>query len=69
MGSHAGKLHRAHQTYLLRQGRLTDAMPGSIDNVESMFPGKYDAAMDEMLTKLPAFIEAANRAGFSRSIV
>ncbi|MGW0999838.1 hypothetical protein ACWD5V_42560 [Streptomyces sp. NPDC002523] len=69
MGSHAGKLHRAHQTSLVRQGRLTDVMPGDIDNVKSMFPGKYDAAIDDMLTKLPAFIEAANRAGFSQPIV
>ncbi|MEV6212020.1 LamG-like jellyroll fold domain-containing protein [Kitasatospora sp. NPDC051914] len=66
--SRAGQLHRAHQTYLLRQGRLTEALQMDIDNVKSMFPGKYDSAIDEMLTKLPEFIEAANRAGFNRPI-
>jgi hypothetical protein len=67
--SHAGKLHRAHQAYLLRQGRLTEAVQMDIDNVKSMFPGRYDSAIDEMLTYLPQFIDAANRAGFTKPII
>ncbi|MFI6726491.1 DNRLRE domain-containing protein [Streptomyces atratus] len=67
--SYDGQMHRAHQSYLLKQGRLTEALQMDIDNVKSMFPGKYDAAIDEMLTKLPNFIEAANKAGFNRPIV
>ncbi|WP_185298352.1 hypothetical protein [Streptomyces finlayi] len=66
--SYDGQMHRSHQSYLLKQGRLTDALQMDIDNVKSMFPGKYDAAIDEMVTKLPNFIEAANKAGFNRPI-
>nr|WTB34335.1 hypothetical protein OG781_36865 [Streptomyces sp. NBC_00830] len=67
--SYDGQMHRAHQSYLLKQGRLTEGLQMDIDNVKSMFPGKYDAAIDEMVTKLPNFIEAANKAGFNRPIV
>lgn len=67
--SYDGQMHRAHQSYLLKQGRLTEALQMDIDNVKLRFPGKYDAAIDEMLTKLPNFIEAANKAGFNRPIV
>ncbi|WP_051366930.1 LamG-like jellyroll fold domain-containing protein [Hamadaea tsunoensis] len=60
---YAGELHRAEQMYLLRQGRLTEALDMDILNIKSMFGNKYDAAMNEMLGALPDYLAAINKAG------
>ncbi|MYS21865.1 RHS repeat-associated core domain-containing protein [Streptomyces sp. DvalAA-14] len=61
--SHAGKLHRAQQMYLLRQGRLTEALGMDIDNVRNLFGTKYDGAIDELVAKIPDYIDAIRKAG------
>ncbi|MFI7501164.1 LamG-like jellyroll fold domain-containing protein [Streptomyces sp. NPDC049687] len=61
--SHLGMLHRAHQEFLLRQGRLTEALQMDVTNVRQLFGSKYDDAMDEMVAKLPDYIDAIRRSG------
>ena len=61
--SYAGKLHRAHQMFLLRNGNLTEALQMDIDNIRQLFGTKYDAAITEMTAKIPDYIDAIIRAG------
>ncbi|MGW4286258.1 LamG-like jellyroll fold domain-containing protein [Streptomyces sp. NPDC004673] len=61
--SRAGQLHRAHQEFLMRQGRLTESLQMDIDNVRSLFGTKYDGAIDEMVGKIPDYIDAIRQAG------
>ncbi|MFG1778414.1 polymorphic toxin-type HINT domain-containing protein [Micromonospora sp. NPDC049048] len=61
--SHVGKQHRAHQMYLLRQGRLSEALDLDINQIKNDFPGRYDAAIDEMRGSMPALLNAIARAG------
>ncbi|NEB94077.1 hypothetical protein [Streptomyces bauhiniae] len=61
--SRAGQLHRAHQEFLMRQGRLTESLQMDIDNVGSLFGTKYDGAIDEMVGKIPDYIDAIRQAG------
>ncbi|MFI0480189.1 hypothetical protein [Actinomadura sp. 9N215] len=48
LGPHGG-LQRAHQEYLLRQGRVSEAVQLDVDNSRSLFGNKYDSAVKEML--------------------
>jgi RHS repeat-associated protein len=61
--SHAGMLHRAHQMFLLRQGRLTEALDMDISNVRNLFGTKYDGAIEEMRGSIASYLIAINKAG------
>ncbi|WP_169739770.1 hypothetical protein [Actinospica robiniae] len=63
-GSYAkGRMHRAHQMYLLRQGRLTEALDMDIANIRQLFGTKYDGAINEMVAAIPDYIAAITKAG------
>ena len=50
--SKAAGAYRAQQRALIEAGRLNDAIQMDIDNVTSLFPGKYDNAILEMIDSL-----------------
>ncbi|MGI5171133.1 polymorphic toxin-type HINT domain-containing protein [Spirillospora sp. CA-253888] len=60
---YAGKLHRHHQMFLLRNGRLDEAIQMDIDNIRNLFGSKYDAAINEMLGYRPQLLSAIAKAG------
>jgi hypothetical protein len=41
------------QADLIAQGRIDEAIQMDINNVQTLFPGKYDAAIDDMVNALP----------------
>jgi hypothetical protein len=61
--SYAGKLHRAHQMFLLRQGRLTDALNMDIGNTRQLFGNKYDGAIQQMMASKQDYVDAIRAAG------
>lgn len=60
----AAERWRAIQKELVDNGRFDDAMQMDIDDVTSQFPGKYDAAILQMIDCLPA-VRGRNRGDLS----
>jgi RHS repeat-associated protein len=51
--SASAQAYRAQQQDLIEAGRFDDAIQMDIDNVTSLFPGKYDDAILQMIDTLP----------------
>ncbi|WP_051450137.1 RHS repeat-associated core domain-containing protein [Actinospica robiniae] len=62
----AGDAYRAKLRSLVQQGKFDEAMKMDLDDIRAKYPGKYDAAIDEMIksmktnTKLTDALKAKN---------